>query len=70
MTQRSWWESKDAFIPESYCKNLTSCAGTIRHARREFLCSKIAIFSQFQVYSNIIQKAKHIINLLLFNNFQ
>ena len=30
---------------------------------------KIAIFPQFQVYSNIIQKAKQIINLLLVNNF-
>ena len=32
-------------------------------------CPKIAIFPQFQVYSNITQKAKQIINLLLLNNF-
>ena len=40
----------------------------VPHTSRIF-CPKIAIFSQFQVHSNITQKATQIINLLLFNNF-
>ena len=42
--------------------NLISCA-------RIFFCSKIAIFSQFQVYLNKPKSAERIINLLLLNNF-
>ena len=43
--------------------DLTSCA------LERMFCPKIAIFSQFQVYSNTTQKAKQIINVSLLNNF-
>ena len=41
----------------------------LRHAPSRIFCSKIAIFSQLRVYSNITQKAEQTINLLLVSNF-
>ena len=50
--------------------NLTFCAGTMCHACREFFVSKLQYFLSFsEVYSNIIEKAKQIINALLLNSF-
>ena len=50
---------------------LTFCAGKTRHARREVFLLKLQYFLSFKyLYSNISEKGKQIINLLIiFNHF-